>query len=125
MDSAWKKAVIHLEAAGDKTPWDEQMRRIEQMWEESRKGERPLAEIATELLPKTRDGRSRGTALFVAHEGKRYLITARHVVTDSETAAQSPGMDFSDVFPDAAQRRQERIDNWIFPIIFRVPSLDE
>src|SRR5438132_5496257 len=125
MDPIWKKAVVHLEAAGDKTPWNEQMKRIEQMWQESRKGERPLADIAAEFLPKTRDRRSRGTAVFVVHGGRRYLVTARHVLTDPEAAAVAPGMDLPDAFPDADARRQERIDNWIYPIIFRVPGLDE
>ena len=125
MESTWKKAVVHLEPAGDKTAWSEQMRMVQQMWEEQKKGQRPLDEIAPEYLPKSRDHRCRGTALFVRHEGKRYLVTARHVVTDPELAAQSPGMDYPDHFPDAAARRQERIDRWIYPIIFRVPSLDE
>jgi len=125
MDPIWKKAVVHLETAGDKTPWNEQMARIKQMWEEQKKGERPLPDVAADFLPKTRDRRSRGTAVFVGHGGKRYLVTARHVLTDPEAAAVAPGMDLPDVFPDDAQRRQERIDNWIFPIIFRVPSLDE
>ena len=125
LDPIWKKAVVHLEAAGDKTPWNEQMKRIEQMWEEQRKGQRPLPDIAAEFLPKMRDRRSRGTAVFIVHGSRRYLVTARHVLTDAEAAAVAPGMDLPDVFPDDAQRRQERIDNWIYPIIFRVPSLDE
>lgn len=50
-------------------------------------------------------------------EGRRYLLTARHVVTD-EAAGQ------------AAVRRRARsteagVRNWVFPYVYRVPTLDE
>ncbi|MDQ6720772.1 MAG: serine protease [Candidatus Dormibacteraeota bacterium] len=121
MKPDWKKAVVHLEAAADSATWEEQQKQLQEMWREMEKGEHPAAEIAAKRLPKMRDRRYRGTAVFVAHEGNRYLVTARHVLTNADHALGAPGMDH---YRDDADR-QQRIDDWIFPIVFRVPTLDE
>jgi hypothetical protein len=130
MNTKWKRAVIHLEAAADELAWEEQRKRIDQFHKEWQKGERPVEEIAAELLPRGREIRCRGTAVFLTHKNRRYLVTARHVLTDPKIAAGAPGMDtpawVPEIYPGERQERhQQRIDNWIFPIIFRVPSLDE
>lgn len=98
----WKQAVVHLEAAADEATFEERM--------------------ASPLL-EGRDIRFGGTALYVRDGEKRYLVTARHVLTDPEVAARG--------LPDLAARglsdEQQRriIDGWIFGVIFRVPGLDE
>jgi hypothetical protein len=98
----WKQAVVHLEAAADEATFEER--------------------AASPLLG-GRDLRFGGTALYVRDGEKRYLVTARHVLTDPEVAARS--------LPDLAARglsdEQQRtiIEGWIFGVVFRVPGLDE
>ena len=64
----------------------------------------------------SRDIRSQGTGIFISHNNRRYLLTARHVVWDDHTP-NPPGLPKEYAF--------ERSQNQIYGIIFRVPSLDE
>jgi hypothetical protein len=98
----WKKAVVHLEAAADEATFEERM--------------------ASPLLG-GRDLRFGGTALYVRDGEKRYLVTARHVLTDPEVAARGlldlAARDLSD------EQQRKIVDGWIFGVVFRVPGLDE
>lgn len=81
---------------------------------------------------KSRDLRFRGTALFLKHNQRRYLLTARHVVWDEIEAKR----DFNEEAERAQnwpenqrqymlQRADKNAKNNIFSIIFRVLSLGE
>ena len=98
----WKQAVVHLEAAADEASFEER--------------------AASPLLV-GRELRFGGTALYVRDGEKRYLVTARHVLTDPEVAARA----LSDLAAHGLSDEQQReiIDGWIFGVIFRVPGLDE
>jgi hypothetical protein len=98
----WKKAVVHLEAAPDEASFEERM--------------------ASPLLV-GRELRFGGTAFYVRDGEKRYLVTARHVLTDPEVAARALVDLAARGLSDEEQRKF--IDGWIFGVVFRVPGLDE
>jgi hypothetical protein len=125
----WKRAVIHLECATDSETWEERKKRIEAHNQMFEKGETPSP--FPESGP-SRDIRFEGTALFLLHAGRRYLLTARHVLHDEISAKREleeeeqralswPEHMRQDLLNSAAERAQTRI----FNIIFRVRSLDE
>jgi hypothetical protein len=118
----WKRCVVHLEAAADSADKD---RREAALREEARwllSGEYRSEDEYAEGSQGFRDVRFRGTAIFVEHERRHYLITARHVLTDEESARRDLAAAPAYLPRDDSQ---ESIENWIFPFIFRVPSLDE
>lgn len=128
----WKNAVIHLETAADSEHITVQFERMRQLREELRAGRINEEQFNQQSELRTRDIRSQGTALFLEHERRRYLITARHVLFDERTAVHE------------LQQKQTRLASWsqqtsptiwshaqedalsrISNIVFRVPSLDE
>jgi len=128
----WKKAVVHLECASDSEHIYDRTKRIDQLREQLQSGQIDHKKFAEEILSHMRDVRFQGTSLFLVHKGKRYLVTARHVVFDEISAKRE------------IQEEEERLSSWpeemraslrqsayesasqrIFNIIFRVPSLDE
>jgi hypothetical protein len=119
----WKRAVVHLEGAADSVSLEERLaglREVSRRLSESKTGE----DVALETPP-SRDLRFRGTAVFLRDGDDAFLLTARHVLTDRDAAVRA------DVTPDwvkesaSAEEAEERLARWIFPIIFRVPGLDE
>src|SRR5260370_41251920 len=83
----WKRAVVHIEGAAD---WDTLKESIEGWREQNRRlqaGEITIEQWRAEA-EKTgrRELRSRGTAIFLIHEQRHYLVTARHVVRDERLA---------------------------------------
>lgn len=128
----WKKAVIHIECATDSEHFYDRIKRIELMRKELDKGEISHEQFAEKITDKTRDLRYHGTAIFVAHEGRRYLITARHVLCDEFSAKREYQEEVSraqqwpeHMRPSLLESAKEHALNNIFSIIFRVPSLDE
>jgi hypothetical protein len=109
----WKKAVVHIEGAADSAV--AQARR-DSIWEASRAIEDPgkWHELMSQM-PAGRDVRTHGTAVFIRRNGKRFLVTARHVLHGTPDMEEIRGR----------QPGSEREDSFIFPIIFRVPTLDE
>lgn len=76
--------------------------------------------------------RSWGTALFLSHNSRRYLLTARHVVFDEDLAEIEFQKRKESVLSSSSSDQQrilgfleEEKQNRIFNRIFRVPSLDE
>lgn len=117
----WKQSVVHLEvAATSSAASSEQERIINQITSVSDPDE--LRRLVSDL-PLGKDARFRGTALFLTDGRKRYLVTARHVVHDQALAEEHEDQVPSHDWPPG--RRAARIAEWIFPIIFRVPRLDE
>jgi hypothetical protein len=82
----WKKAVINLECAGDSEHFLDRFKRIEQLKQDLDKGHITFEQYSKEIIPKARDIRYQGTAVFVIHHGRRYLLTARHVLWDKQSA---------------------------------------
>jgi len=128
----WKKAVIHLECATDSEHFYDLIRRIDELREKLDRGEISLQDFGNELITKSRDIRYHGTALFIIHKDRRYLLTARHVLFDEVSARRElqEEMQRASSWPMSMQKSLvqsaiERAENRIFNIIFRVPSLDE
>ena len=128
----WKKAVIHLECATDSEHFYDRIKKIEQLQKKLQSGEIDHKRFGEEILGHSRDIRFQGTALFVTHEGRRYLVTARHVVFDELSAKREVQEEDErslswpeKMRPSLRQSARERALQRIFNIIFRVPSLDE
>ena len=82
----WKRAVVHLECATDSEHLYDRTKRIDQQRALLEGGQISREQFANELLAHSRDIRFHGTALFLVHSGRRYLLTARHVVYDERSA---------------------------------------
>lgn len=109
----WKRAVIHLECATDSVSLDKRIQRWDTIHRKFEEGDISPEEVAREYQRGSRDKRYHGTAIFLEHERRRYLLTARHVLFDELSAKRE------------SKSAQESAGNQIFNIIFRVPSLDE
>jgi len=128
----WKKAVIHLECATDSEHFYDRIKRIEIQRKQLELGEITHEQFGQELSGRSRDIRYHGTTLFVKHNEKRYLVTARHVVFDELSATREIQEEEQRMssWPEHAQASllqsaYERASERIFNMIFRVPSLDE
>ena len=128
----WKRAAVHLECATDSEHFYDRIKRIDEQRTLLEKGQITHEQFAEEIAGRSRDIRFHGTALLLSHEGRRYLLTARHVVWDERSAKREleeeaqrclswPEHMRSHILQSAVERAQ----NNIFNIIFRVPSLDE
>lgn len=132
MLSKWKNAVVHLECATDSEHLSKRIKRIDEARRQLKEGRIMYEEFANEVSGRSRDVRFHGTALFLTHEGRRYLLTARHVVWDEYAAKQEfkEALQRAASFPEHMRKEllrssEERAKNQIFSIVFRVPSLDE
>lgn len=132
MLARWKRAVIHLECATDSEHFYDRIKRMDQQRALLDQGMITPQQFAEEIAGRSRDIRFHGTALFLSHAGRRYLVTARHVVWDERSAKREVeeeaqrALSWPDhMRPHILQSAVERAQNNIFNIIFRVPSLDE
>src|SRR5438477_2410878 len=116
----WKKAVIHLECATDSLSPEQRARYMNQLREQFEKGEIDRDEFIERSGLGSRDIRAWGTAIFLAHSGVRYLVTARHVLWD-KTAAERQAAQL-DIRNPVFRRL---VESRIFNLILRVRSLDE
>lgn len=132
MNEQWKKAVIHLECATDSEHFYDRIKRINQLHQKLNQGEITQEEFNDEVSGRSRDIRYHGTALFLIHNERRYLLTARHVLFDEISAKRELEEELERVesWPEGVKQHilqstnDGALDN-IFKIIFRVPSLDE
>ncbi|MBA7535857.1 hypothetical protein ES705_28116 [subsurface metagenome] len=106
MYEKWKKSVVHLECAKDSQTFNEFKEKIKKLREELDKKEITVEAYTDMMNTGSRDIRSQGTAIFLSNNSRRYLLTARHVLSDEKKLG-------------IANR------GCIFGIIFRVPSYDE
>jgi hypothetical protein len=81
----WKNSVIHLECATGSQSWRDILRFQNEQIEKSKIGQ--MSEDDLNSI-NTRDIRFRGTAIFLEHDSRYYLITARHVLYDQTEAAR-------------------------------------
>ncbi|WP_171891179.1 hypothetical protein, partial [Klebsiella pneumoniae] len=86
MIEQWKKAVIHLECAADSEHMYDRDKRINELREKLDKDEISHDEYLEQSRNNGRDIRIYGTAIFIIHNKKRYLLTARHVLFDERSA---------------------------------------
>jgi len=128
----WKKAVVHLECAADSEHVYDRLKRINNLLKKSKKGEISHEEFVKQIGLRIRDIRYHGTAIFLIHNERRYLITSRHVLWDEEFAKREFQEEL-DRTQDAPEHQRailqdsavQRFENKIFNIVFRVPNLDE
>lgn len=128
----WKSSVIHLETAEDSVSATEMMEQWEHLAERIREGTMSLEEAAQVGLKGSRDIRCHGSALFMRENARRYLITARHVLSDERASQKRFDEEVirrTSFPPEVAEAlRAEagpRATDEIFNLIFRVPSLEE
>jgi S1-C subfamily serine protease len=105
----WKNAVVHLEGVADPTVYRRRRQAFEGRDERIRRDSPPE--------PGESPTRKQGTGLFIVSGGRRYLLTARHVVTDEVAAIAAVRR--------LAKRTEAGVRNWVFPHVYRVPTLDE
>ena len=111
----WKRAVIHIECATD-------IENVQQRIHSSK-----------ESLHEYREERHWGTAVFIQHQNRRYLVTPRHIVHDTLQAKQhlSNAVDgLSDTWSQEFRKTymesaRQKANNCIFNVIYTVPSLRE
>jgi hypothetical protein len=127
-----KRGVVHLECATDSEHFSERARRFQEQADLMQAGTISREEFIAAISGPTRDIRFHGTALFLSHDGQRYLLTARHVVWDEVTAGGDVAEEVrrAQDWPEAARPlliadAVARAEHTIFGIVFRVPSLDE
>ncbi|WP_175796319.1 trypsin-like serine peptidase [Burkholderia anthina] len=129
----WKRATIHLECAADSVQADERFAQTRDLIRLHQRGKISDAQLQNEMSKGVRDIRYQGTALFVLHSGRRYLLTARHVVWDETSAIQYFEQEKKRIiasYPaerhaDELRSAEMQAENTIFKIVFRVPSFDE
>ncbi|NJJ37846.1 trypsin-like peptidase domain-containing protein [Paenibacillus apii] len=105
----WKKACVNIEGATDSAEYVSNERELRKRFFNR---ELSPEEYSEEMrrIGESRGLRMHGTAIYLKHEDKKYLITARHVLFDKLQAERT----ISD-FPNIPQHM---IDNKIFNIIF-------
>jgi len=130
MLNKWKRAVLHLEGAADSV--DLVSEKLSRHAERLRAGELTPQQFSDILSSGQRDLRYQGTAIFIIHAKRRYLITARHVVWDETSAKREVEKAIKQASRKSGEMRlldvqmaQEWASGRIFHLIFRVPSLDE
>lgn len=132
MYEQWKKAVIHLECATDSEHFYDRIKRMDELKKKLDQGEISHEEFGEEITGRSRDLRFHGTALFISHNERRYLLTARHVLFDEHSAKREleEERQRAEHYPEHSREHvlsyaNDRALNNIFNIVFRVPSLDE
>lgn len=148
----WKKAVVHLETATDSSSPYESWAELAERHRQRVKGDISVDEYLQhekDLSSGHRDLRYTGTAVFLEDDGRRYLLTARHVLYDEAGAKFlgeykkrlteemtnrlderfGPELDQQSWRRSHEEEEAERLQAWlcdqIVPIVFRVVSLDE
>lgn len=128
----WKKAVIHLECATDSEHFYDRIKGMDEQRALLEKGEITQGEFGDAIASRSRDLSYHGTALFITHADRRYLLTARHMVWDEVAAKREfqEEVERASTWPENMQSHLvqsgvEQAKNRIFNIIFRVPSLNE
>lgn len=128
----WKKAVIHLECATDSEHYYDRIKKMRERRALLNEGKITREQFAEQIANPSRDLRYHGTALLITHAGRRYLLTARHVLWDERSAKRELEEEIQRLLSKPEEMRQyfiqsarEHSASRIFGIIFRVPSVDE
>ncbi len=128
----WKRAIVHVEGATDQATLKESIEAFRELCRRLEAGEITSEQWQAEAAETgRRELRSRGTAIFVIHEQRHYLVTARHVLWNERQARGvadlfAPRGPTNPMMQHAlSASMQEVFDNYIFGIIFLVSSYDE
>jgi len=131
----WKNAVIQLEGVTDSVSSRERSQHLFELSDKLREGKISRDEFiraSQEIERGNRDKRYQGTAIFLEHEGRHYLLTSRHVLFDELSAKRMLKEELERLqgapatFRDSVLKSAyERAQNTIFSVIFRVPSVNE
>lgn len=128
----WKKAAVHLECATDSEHFYDRLKRIEHLKKALDEGKITHEQFGEEIIGASRDIRYHGTGVFLTHNKKRYLVTARHMLWDKDSSKREyqEELERAQQWPEhmrpiLLESAKERALQTIFGIIFRVPSLDE
>ena len=128
----WKQAVIHIEGAADSVDFRDHHKNFHEQEALYRSGQISEEEFSKRIERRSRDIRCQGTALFLTHAGRRYLLTARHVVWNATQAERDyqRDIDFASRWPLSMrhvlhQSAQNAYKDNIFNMIFRIPTIDE
>ena len=125
--------MVHIECATDSVHFYDHIRSVHESRERLDRGEISTAQhrsISEEY--KSRDIRYQGTAIFLEHEGYRYLLTARHNLWDEESGKREFEEEIkrTESWPDGMRESLlasalASMQSRIYNTIFRVVSLDE
>ena len=128
----WKKAVIHLECLNSdiESEINENTQILKVKLENNEISEEDYDKEIKKLF---NIQKYHGTALFLNHNSERFLITARHVVFDEESAKRKikeevEGLGSLEEYQKSIAIRnitEDIISTTIFNRIFRVQSFDE
>lgn len=121
----WKRSVVHLEAATDSMTDEARFAAIQAMQDAIARGEATRDDLSLLLSQGSRDVRFTGTAVLLNHDGILFLVTARHVLFDERRAEEYGSLLGPTRGEEASAMSAALIEDQIFSIIFRVPSLDE
>ena len=110
----WKRAVVHLEGQVDARSQEERDAIGARISQFVSSGREPSDE---DLRDDGRNVWGRGTAVFLIRDGRRYLVTARHVLTDRGLAEL--------LLRRLGEPSEEYLDRWIWPMIFQIPSISD
>lgn len=128
----WKRAIVHLEGATDQATLKESIEAWSELSRRRIAGEITSEKWQAEVMETgRRELRYRGTAIFLIHKQRHYLVTARHVLWDERQARGvadllAPNGPTNAIMQHAlSMMMQEAFDNYIFGVIFLVPSFDE
>lgn len=120
----WKKAVVHLECAADSYNSESGFDEVAKALRDSQAGiisseayRQKFTEYSENSMSGSRDIRNHGTAIFLSHNDKYYLLTARHVVEDEREAKRVLARPHGQLISGAPEI--------ISKIIFRIRSIDE
>lgn len=132
----WKNAVIHLECATDSEHYLDKLDKWYELADKRESGEisdDEWQEKAIQIFNESnKDIRYQGTAVFLSHNSRRYLLTARHVIWDEDSAEKEFQIEKKEILSwpehmqeDMLKSAEKKKLNKIFSNIFRVPSLNE
>lgn len=117
----WKKSVIHIECATDSVSYQEKVATEELLRSQFESGviteEEYMISLSQVHSKGSKDIRYQGTAIFLEHNSRRYLLTARHVIEDTIGTKHR--------IEEMKKWGRSSLEDRAFNIIFRVPRLDE
>ncbi|WP_324680570.1 serine protease [Hymenobacter sp. GOD-10R] len=131
----WERAVVHLECivdSEDSIAQHEILHRLQLNLNQERITESEFHSALAAIEDRRTPIRDFGTAIFLLHENRRYLLTAKHVVWDELSATRVMERDAEwhkshppDMQEDAAAYAKKRAQDTIFQKIYRGLSIDE
>ena len=125
----FKRATVHLECARDSLDEKGRYEEFKRAADELTAGRLAPEDMVDSALAGIRDIRSSGTALFLNHGARHYLVTCRHLLWDEETAEKDVSAAQEHAVSDPSPSKtaalgeiRERSKSLTYPVVFRMPS---